>query len=564
MTEGDEQRQERREDDAEGAGTAAEETAKGGDERPPEPPAAAAEPPANHPLPGPRTAWDADAGPAPRRRPDPVGPPREPAADASKVADGTTEEQGADAGAPVRHRQDHPADDTQDATESSEPGRLAWPRPRQTGDPPEAPVAAPAPGSRDTEPAGGPPSPPTATPTVPAPPPAEPSPDRPDPEPPPPAPAGAEGDAATAPPQPDLDDSFFADLASGALTSEQDTRSYRELVRQVDSYRAEGYDLYGLVGYPKSGKTHALKALTHRLQGFDPSAREHFRRERAPVPTEAWPFYYAYTGSAGERWVFMDPGGELFAKMRSNDWELAKASSGLLHTIGHCKGIFLMLHLRAGHLGPAASGFAREMDEHERKREVEAQEAQEELEFFDQFLLFARALAAEKGDVAKLVRSATDSDLDEALRPYRSSPRLEAPVAVLFTQADLLAGGKDFAGAEGTYVAPQSKNFRTVPFVARNLPTLLSTLLRHCRRFRFDFAQSYVEKPGVGEGLPLWSYGQEPLSVGLVAALEFLLRRAPQGGGASGFGRFAIDTRTALRLHRLLHPQQWEGIEVDL
>ncbi|HEX6201956.1 MAG TPA: hypothetical protein VF100_03065, partial [Thermoanaerobaculia bacterium] len=280
-------------------------------------------------------------------------------------------------------------------------------------------------------------------------------------------------------------------------------------------------------------------------------------------PTEAWPFYYAHTGSHGERWVFMDPGGELYYRLRSNDWRLAEASAGLLHTIGHCRGLFLLLHLTRGHLGSGATGFARGMDDDERQREAEAQKAQEEIEFFDQFLLFARALAAERGDVAKLVRRAADAGLDEALRPYHRSPRLAAPVAVLFTQADRLAGGMDFAGVDGTYAAPQSEHFRTAPFVARNLPTLLTTLLRHARRFRFDFVQSYVEKPAAGEGLPLWSYRNEPLSVGLVPALEYLLRRSPAGGGR-GTGRLAIDSRTALRLHRLLHPRLWDGIEVDL
>jgi hypothetical protein len=59
----------------------------------------------------------------------------------------------------------------------------------------------------------------------------------------------------------------------------------------------------------------------------------------------------------------------------------------------------------------------------------------------------------------------------------------------------------------------------------------------------------------------VWSVEGEPLSVGLVPALEFLLRRGNTGGG---LGRFAVDTRTALRLHRLLHPRLWDGVEAEL
>lgn len=380
--------------------------------------------------------------------------------------------------------------------------------------------------------------------------------------PPPPAAAATAAPAGPPPPTPLPDDTFFADLASGTHADRDDEaeRSYRDLVRQVDAYREQGYELFGMVGYPKSGKTHALKALVHRLHGFDPTAREQFRRERAPGPTEAWPFYYAYTGSAGERWVFMDPGGELFARLRSNDWSHAEASTGLLHTIAHCKGLLLLLHLARGHLDRDAAGFVAGMAEDEAERERAAQKAQEEIEFFDQLLLFARALAAEPGGLPKLVRRAAEVGLDEALRPYRKAPPLEVPVAVLFTQADRLAEGRDFALGGGRYLAPQGGLVGVAPFVARNLPSLFTSVASHARRFRFDFVQSYVERPAPGGGVPLWSYGEEPLSVGLLPAIEFLRRAAPGGG----LGRRAIDTRAALRLDRLLHPGRWRGVEIEL
>lgn len=377
-----------------------------------------------------------------------------------------------------------------------------------------------------------------------------------------PAGAAAEPDEARFDERPEADepaedDEPFADAAAG---DEEAERSVRELVRQVDGYRAQGYELFGMVGYPSSGKTHALKALVQRLHGFDPTAREHFRRVRAPGPTEQWPFYFAYTGSAGERWVFMDPGGDLYARMRQNDWHTYRdASRGLLHAVRHCRGFLLLIQLKPGHFESQA-GFAPDMGADEVRREQDVQKAQEEIEFVDHFLLFARALAAEGGDVAKLIARAADAGLDEALRPHRRSPRLEVPVAVLFTQADRLAEGRDLALGEGRYLAPQGGLAGVAPFVARHLPALFTSLLAHARRFRFDFVQSYVERPSPGGGAPIWSYGDEPLSVGLLPAIEFLQRAAPGGRLA----RWQIDTRTALRLHRLRRRGLWRGVEVDL
>lgn len=559
MTEADEQRRERRGDDAEGGDAAAAGTPGAGaagapgerpadtsadapttgpgtadrpDQRPR--PVPAAEPPISHPLPGPRTAWDdTDVIPPPQPLPHPIGPQGEEAtrpAEAARAAAGKA----LDAGPP------HPDADRAALAEDDDPDatRLAWPRPRRQ----DELIPVPPPPAQPAEPAE-PPAAPAWLPSAP---------------PPPGTPAAA---AASLTPQPDLDDTFFADLAAGALEGDQEARSYRELVRQVDAYIEQRYRLFGLVGYPASGKTHALKALVHRLHGFDASAREQFRRERAPGPTEAWTFYYAFTGSGGERWVFMDAAGELYARMRANDWSRAEATAGLLHTIGHCQGLVLLVHLTRGHLDRGAQGFAAGMDDDEIERERGAQQAQEEIEFFDQFLLFARALAAEKGDVSKLVRRAAEApSLDEALRGYRQAPRLDVPVAVLFTQADRLMGA-DFAVGRGRYLAPQRGLVGVAPFVARHLPALFDSVQRHARRFRFDFVQSYVERPSPGGGEPVWSVEGEPLSVGLVPALEFLLRRADRGGG---LGRFAIDTRTALRLHRLLHPRLWDGVEAEL
>lgn len=355
---------------------------------------------------------------------------------------------------------------------------------------------------------------------------------------------------------------------------EEDRQDYRALVRSVDRYVDEGYDLLGLVGYSASGKTHFLKALSLLLkaQGFEVAEWEKMRRVRVPTLTGASIFDYACTGPGDEKWVFVDAGGELYARLRSNDWELANASAGLLHSLHHCRGLFLLLHLQPGHLHRGALGSHRWMSREERERDLEAQKAQEELEFFDHFLLFLRALKAEGGDVTKLVlRCAETGDVDKALRPYREgAPRLDIPVAVLFTQADTLADSP-WEVAEGEFLSPRRGTMGVAPFVARHLPDLFGSLLRHARRFKFDFVQSYEEKgladaldeEGRPQALPRWEHGGEPLSVGALAALELILRNLPaRRRGGRWVQRYELETRQALRLDRWLHPKRWRGVEV--
>ena len=398
---------------------------------------------------------------------------------------------------------------------------------------------------------------------VPAPPAAAPEPAE-TPRPEPPEPPGPAAPPRPEPPPEPFDASSLAAASVARAEDEELRRSYREIVAAVERYVADGYDPIVLVGYPQTGKTHGLKALSYVLRGFEEEAREELQRDLAPGYTEAWPFYRPVASPEGARWVFVDIGGELYARLRDNDWTLADAAAGLLHTVSRCRGLLLMVHLERGHLDLGPSGLDRGMSDAESQAEREVQRAHEELGFLDQFLLFVRALHRERGDVERFFRKVADApSLDAALREYRGVPRLEVPVAVLFTQADRLAEGGDFAVGGGDHLAPQSL-VRVAPFVARHLPGLFASLLRHARRFKLDFVQSYVERPAPGGERPVWFHGREPLSVGLLPAVEFLERNLPPRDGRRPLWERGIDTRTALRIHRLLHPGLWRGVEVDL
>jgi hypothetical protein len=353
---------------------------------------------------------------------------------------------------------------------------------------------------------------------------------------------------------------------------QQARRDFQRVVEDVKNHLAKGYDLLGLAGYSGSGKTHFLRALSLLLkkQGFELADWEKMRRSRVPGLSEATVYDYPVSGPNGEKWVFVDAGGELYARLRLNDWELADDSAALLHSLHRCRGLFLLLHLQPGHFRLGSAGAHRWMSEEERQRDAEVQAAQEELEFFDHLLLFLRALQAEDGKVETLVdRCSKAGTLDKALRPYRdSAPKLELPVQVLFTQADTFGDGR-FEVAEAVHLSPRKSTEGVAPFVARHLPMLLGTLLQHARRFRFDFVQSYEETSVAGDGglpetIPQWAWGDALLSCGALPALEFLVRNLPaESGWERLLQRFELGTRGALKLDRLLHPGRWKGVEVQ-
>jgi hypothetical protein len=119
-------------------------------------------------------------------------------------------------------------------------------------------------------------------------------------------------------------------------------------------------------------------------------------------------------------------------------------------------------------------------------------------------------------------------------------------------------------------LSPRKDTVNVAAFAARYLPGLFGSLVRHTRRFKFDFVQSYeeVRRPGhsaeAEDLLPQWEHDGELLSVGALPALEFLERNLPAEGWLRRFlQRWELETRYALFIDRLLHPRQWWGVKVN-
>lgn len=356
---------------------------------------------------------------------------------------------------------------------------------------------------------------------------------------------------------------------------------YERIAAEVEANVREGYELFGLVGGPASGKTHALKALTYLLRNTGTqSDRASFElmQSTAPGPTGIKVGHYDFLGPS-QRWTFVDAGGEIYDDLRSNEWKIEEHTARLSRWLHRCHGLFCFLHLRPGHFGGwvldqdptlEADPVLREQAEKGRRK---ALEHQAEVAFFRNFFLFLRALRAEDGDVGTVIRACRAAgSLEEALQDYhRSAPLLDVPVMFFFSQADTY-GRDDFAVGPGTYVDPRRLEVPAAAFTARHLPTLFAGVASQVERFKFDFLQSYEEAETEtldSDGKPLvktyWSPPDDPrfyLSAGLLAGLEFILRNPPRE--RRSWRPPQLTTRQALLLHRRLHPGDWEGVPRSL
>ena len=351
-----------------------------------------------------------------------------------------------------------------------------------------------------------------------------------------------------------------------------------DVSRRIAERVKAGYAPFGFVGYPASGKTHFLKALqtlleTHGVAGD--KAADELDGAFLPAASQARVSVYPFASDYG-KWLFMDAGGELYTGIKANNWSsFADQKLELTAWLHRCKGLFLFLHVQRAHLDLETV--------HSRPGDADrkALEARQELRFFGQFLLFMRAVAAENGDVKKIVDLCRKTDdVQDALRTYdQTAPKLKIPVMLFMTKAD--SYGPGFEIAEGVHFVPGKMPVDPMAFTARHLPTVFRSLLENVLRFKVDFLQSYVEFPAVDAyGNPLlendgrtktkvrWQASpQEPLSVGLTPALEFILRHPPEdvrGDWRDLLRGHGLDTRQALWLHRKLNAEAWNGVKIDL
>ncbi len=328
-------------------------------------------------------------------------------------------------------------------------------------------------------------------------------------------------------------------------------------IEELDRYLGEGYRLFGLIGYPGSGKTCFLKAVNRILaqQGHVFSGLE-WRQTELPAPTGAAALDYVIcSGPERAKWIFIDVGGNLYSRMSDADWGEKSYDRKLLHYLHRCSGLFLFLHLEQ-----SLFDFSEDRRDEKESDRHEADDRWNEIDFFDSVLLFLRTLRFEGGDLQKVLHMCGGRSPTKALINYRSTaPLLDIPVMFFLTKADKYARDR-VKVSHDYFLIPSELSQSCGPFVARHLPTLFSSLLGHVRHFKFDFIQSFEETPSKPYDVR-WESEGEPTSVGALAGLQFVLSHLP---GRLRWPAPRINTRWALKLHRILHKRQWKGVLLDL
>ena len=340
------------------------------------------------------------------------------------------------------------------------------------------------------------------------------------------------------------------------------------VLARTEEYLEKNYDLIGFVGYSTAGKTHALKALVYLLTGIDQDDRRRLHGELSPGPTARNTHLVPddAQGAPGLRpRIYLDAGGELFQWLQDGPW-LRDGDEGDPNLNADCEVFYGLLHALCRAKGLI---FTIDLTEEHFRREVQALDADgqptanrpskvlEERSLLELVLLFRRAVAHHEGDVKEVIAQCrAHRSVSKALRQYRVSRKLDIPVAVLFTKADRwVDSGR--SSVPGEVLAPHLM-VGVAPFVRRRLPLLFEVVQQHARRFRFDFMQSCVQvhlprSAGDPEAEPLWEWEEDPLSVGVLPTIEFLVRNMPPNGRLASLVRWCeIESRGALQIDRFV------------
>ena len=238
----------------------------------------------------------------------------------------------------------------------------------------------------------------------------------------------------------------------------QSKGSRPELLRIFD----EGYKAIVVCGQACTGKSELVAGFL-RARTIFRSGTPHLRHPLGPagptMPGEVW-----FQTTDNKR-VFIDPSGEFFSVLMPGHRERQHLPQPNIHafdfirrSVRHLAGIVLVVDLTREDIGQSQPSWRNQENDF-------------------RFLLPAiRWLRFEPA-----VRQGQGSVVTAISKRAESLPRIDVPILVIFTKADLL----------GSYV-----HELPLDFARRHLPALDAALMTHARRYRYDFCHTMVRTSG--------------------------------------------------------------------
>ncbi|MGD2068240.1 MAG: hypothetical protein PVI57_06100 [Gemmatimonadota bacterium] len=351
-----------------------------------------------------------------------------------------------------------------------------------------------------------------------------------------------------------------------------DPRHGSEAVAELIEHRRKGLGkILGLAGLPRHGKTKLADRLRERYAERPGADLRYDKTERGEVNIY-------YIPGRREHHVLVDVAGEDFQALGDYERDLpALMRRFLWPVLQELDGLFLLMALPIVWAGwnPEPGQGDRRAEPSERD-EIGMREATQRMldahRMLLKYAMVARDLKRIRKAMPQLGLSAeeapTRNQVDDA---FQTAGRLEIPVAIGFSKADLYAPGGSRSGEgrgddrSGLYTpdlpggggraAPPLHPLYTDPLVLGHLhfPELFDFLEERVRFFKFDFVQALVdrsESPDPQEATADATDASRETLLGAEGLVEFLTRHPWRVPG--------IGTATAIALDRRLRPDRWD------
>jgi hypothetical protein len=349
------------------------------------------------------------------------------------------------------------------------------------------------------------------------------------------------------------------DALDGGLRSREldvgDDERARNAVHELLEHRRKGRGrIIGIAGLPRHGKTKFADRLREKSAERPGVDLRYDKTERGRVNIY-------YIPGPREHHVLIDVAGEDFQALGDYSREVpALMRHFLWPVLQRLDGLVLMAALPIVWAGWNSADAAERRSPDAGEQDEMRQASRRMVDAHRTLLKYALVAA----NLRKLARRFPRLELDRERAPgraqiddaFQASEPLRAPVAVVFSKADLYACGTrpglHAPPLHGSEMLPRLDPRLSDPLVLgwRYFPELFEFLMERVRYFKFDFAQALEDRsPAPSPNVASAADGDMSTLLGAEPILEFLTVHP---------WRFpSLSTATAVRLDRRLRPHRW-------